>query len=90
MDEPLIAALRDKVAAKATHAMIGSFVERDGDRLYNTSLALVPMAGSSPNTERAISSAFNRGRSSCSLPSYRQILKKIMKDFRAAKTVLTA
>lgn len=42
MDGPLITALRQKVADKATHAMIGSFVERDADRLYNTSLLLGP------------------------------------------------
>lgn len=40
IDGPLITALREKVAKKATPAMIGSFVERDGDRLYNTALLL--------------------------------------------------
>jgi predicted amidohydrolase len=42
IDGSLITALRQKIAAKATHAMIGSFVERDGVRLYNTSLLLGP------------------------------------------------
>jgi predicted amidohydrolase len=42
IDGPLITAVREKVAEKAVHTMIGSFVERDGDNLYNTSLVLGP------------------------------------------------
>ncbi len=45
VDGPLVTALRQKVAEKATHAMIGSFVERDGDHFYNTSLLLGPDGG---------------------------------------------
>jgi predicted amidohydrolase len=42
IDGPLITALREKVAEKAVHAMIGSFVERNGDHFYNTALLLGP------------------------------------------------
>ena len=42
MDGPLITALRRKVAEKATHTLIGSFVENDGNHLYNTTLLLGP------------------------------------------------
>ncbi len=42
VDGPLIIALREKIAEKAVHALIGSFVERDGDHFYNTSLLLGP------------------------------------------------
>lgn len=42
VDGPLITALRKKVAEKSTHAMIGSFLEREGDSIYNTALLLAP------------------------------------------------
>jgi predicted amidohydrolase len=42
VDGPLITALRQKIAEKAVHALIGSFVERDGFHFYNTSLLLGP------------------------------------------------
>ncbi len=42
VEGPLITTLRRKIAEKAVHAMIGSFVERDGDHFYNTSLLLGP------------------------------------------------
>lgn len=45
VDGPLVTTLREKVAEKATPAMIGSFVERDGDRLHNTALLLGPDGG---------------------------------------------
>ena len=45
VDGPLITALRKKVAEKSTHAMIGSFLEREGDSIYNTALLLAPDGG---------------------------------------------
>lgn len=42
VDGPLITALRHKVAKKATHTLIGSFVEHDRHHLYNTTLLLGP------------------------------------------------
>jgi predicted amidohydrolase len=42
IDGPLISALRHKVAEKATCTMIGSFLEREGDAIYNTALLLGP------------------------------------------------
>ncbi len=38
LDGPLITTLRAKIADKATHTMLGSFVERDGDNIFNTAL----------------------------------------------------
>jgi predicted amidohydrolase len=42
IDGPLVGALRQKVAERATYTMIGSFVERSGNEYYNTALMLDP------------------------------------------------
>ena len=43
LDGPLVAALRNWVAARGCHLLMGSFVEKEGDRLYNTTLLLNPV-----------------------------------------------
>ena len=42
IDGPLVAKITDFAVKKNTHIMTGSFVERDGDNLYNTSLFIDP------------------------------------------------
>ncbi len=42
VDGPLVQAMRRKAAEIKAHLFMGSFVERDGDGLYNTSLFLNP------------------------------------------------
>jgi predicted amidohydrolase len=40
IDGPLVRALRDKAMSLKTHLLTGSFVEREGDKHYNTSLLI--------------------------------------------------
>jgi len=42
MDGPLVSAMRQKAADLAIHLLMGSFVERDGDRLFNTCVMIGP------------------------------------------------
>ncbi len=42
LNGPLVAALKNWVAARGCHLIMGSFVEQEGDRLYHTTLLLNP------------------------------------------------
>ena len=45
MDGPIVTALREKAAALKSHILMGSFVEKDGADLFNTSVLLDPQGG---------------------------------------------
>ena len=45
IDGPLVNILRQKIAEKGVYALIGSFVERENDCFYNTTLLLGPDGG---------------------------------------------
>lgn len=53
LDGPVVTAMREAAAAIGAHVHMGSLVERDGDRLYNTSVLLDP-AGEIAATYRKI------------------------------------
>lgn len=42
IDGPTVTAIKEKAAALKTHIMMGSFIEKDGEHLFNTSLLLDP------------------------------------------------
>lgn len=42
IDGPIVTAMREKASALKTHILMGSFVEKDGEHLFNTSVLLNP------------------------------------------------
>ncbi|MFH1488159.1 MAG: nitrilase-related carbon-nitrogen hydrolase, partial [Pseudomonadota bacterium] len=42
VEGPIVQAFREKASERACHILMGSFVEREGSHLYNTSLLLAP------------------------------------------------
>ena len=45
MDGPTVSAVRERAAALKSHILMGSFVEKDGADLFNTSVLLDPQGG---------------------------------------------